>query len=51
MLAEYIWFSTSQTLRWGLSTMLATTLLVAVLAVLALASRFVVVQKMYGMKQ
>lgn len=50
MLAEYIWFSTSQTLRWGLSTMLATSLLVAVMAVLLLASRFVDVQKMYGMK-
>ncbi|WGF87908.1 ABC transporter permease [Marinivivus vitaminiproducens] len=50
MISEYIWFSMEQTLRWGLATMLATTLLIAVMALIALMSRFVDMKQMYGAK-
>ena len=50
MISEYIWFSMEQTLRWGLATMLATTLLVAVTALVLLMSRVVDMRTMFGAK-
>lgn len=48
MIAEYIGFQITQTLRWGLATMLATTLLVTVLLLIALMSRFVGLRRLFG---
>nr|WP_269751127.1 ABC transporter permease [Acuticoccus mangrovi] len=50
MIAEYIWFSMEQTLRWGLATMLATTILVATLTLIVIMSRVVDLRTMYGAK-
>lgn len=50
MVSEYIWFSMDQTLRWGLATMLATTVLVATLALVALMARIVDLRTMFGAK-
>jgi putative spermidine/putrescine transport system permease protein len=50
MVSEYIWFSMEQTLRWGLATMLATTVLVATLALVALMARIVDLRTMFGAK-
>ncbi len=50
MVSEYIWFSMDQTLRWGLATMLATTVLVATLGLIALMARIVDLRTMFGAK-
>ncbi|MEO1089379.1 MAG: ABC transporter permease [Pseudomonadota bacterium] len=50
MIAEYIWFSMEATLRWGLATMLATTMLVTTLGLILVMSRIVDLRTMYGAK-
>jgi putative spermidine/putrescine transport system permease protein len=46
MIAEYIEFQFHETLRWGVAAMMATLLLIAVLLVLALASRVTGLQRL-----
>ncbi len=48
MLSEYISFQFQETLRWGLATMLASSLLIGVLAILAVSSRFVDMKRLFG---
>lgn len=48
MIAEYIRMQFEVTLRWGYAAMLATTLLVTVIAVLAIAARFVNLRRIMG---
>jgi putative spermidine/putrescine transport system permease protein len=48
MIAEYIGIQILTTLRWGLATMLASTLLITVFLMLALTSRFVSLGRLYG---
>ena len=48
MIAEYIALQVTETLQWGLGTMLATSLLITVLLMIALMSRFISPQKMLG---
>ena len=48
MLSEYISFQFQETLRWGLATMLASSLLIGVLAVLAVSARFVDMKRLFG---
>jgi len=48
MIAEYIGVQILTTLRWGLATMLASTLLVTVFLILALTSRFVSLRRLFG---
>jgi putative spermidine/putrescine transport system permease protein len=48
MIAEYIRTQFELTLRWGFAAMLATTLLIAVFAVLAIASRAIDLRKIAG---
>jgi putative spermidine/putrescine transport system permease protein len=48
MITEYIRVQFEQNLRWGLATMLATSLLLTVLAMLALAARFLDVRRIVG---
>ena len=48
MISEYIRVSFEETLRWGQATMLASTLLFAVLLTLALVARFVDLKKVFG---
>jgi len=48
MVAEYISLQITETLRWGLGSMLASTLLIAVFAVMALLSRFVNLRRLFG---
>jgi putative spermidine/putrescine transport system permease protein len=48
MVAEYISLQITETLRWGLGSMLASTLLISVFAVLALLSRFVNLRRLFG---
>jgi putative spermidine/putrescine transport system permease protein len=50
MVAEYITVQIQETLNWGLGTMLATTLLAAVLLILAAVSRAVDMRTMFGAK-
>ena len=50
MIAEYIALQISDTLDWGTGTMLAATLLVAVLAILAVMARFVDLRQVFGVK-
>lgn len=50
MIAEYIWFSVTQTVRWGLAAMLATTLLVTVFGTLAIAARWIDMKSLFGAK-
>ncbi|WP_270933534.1 ABC transporter permease [Falsiroseomonas oryzae] len=50
MIAEYIAVQIQETLNWGLGTMLATTLLLSVLLLLAAVSRIVDVRAMFGAK-
>jgi putative spermidine/putrescine transport system permease protein len=50
MIAEYISVQILDALNWGTGTMLATTLLVAVLAILALLSRFANLREIFGAK-
>lgn len=48
MIAEYIALQVTETLQWGLGTMLATSLLITIFLMLALMSRFVSPRKMFG---
>ena len=48
MIAEYIAIQINDTLRWGLATMLATTLMIAVLGTLWALSRVVDVKRLFG---
>ncbi len=50
MVAEYVWFSLEQTLRWGLATMLAGTMLISTLGLILVMSRIVDLRTMYGAK-
>ncbi len=50
MIAEYIALQITDTLNWGLATALATALLLAVLAILAAASRVVDMRQVFGVK-
>jgi putative spermidine/putrescine transport system permease protein len=48
MIAEYIGIQIQATLRWGLATMLASSLLATVFLMIALMSRFVSLKKLFG---
>lgn len=48
MIAEYIGIQILTTLRWGLATMLASTLLITVFLMLAITSRFVSLRRLFG---
>lgn len=48
MVAEYVAVQINDTLRWGLGTMLATTLMIAVLGALWLLSRVIDVRRLFG---
>jgi putative spermidine/putrescine transport system permease protein len=50
MIAEYIAVQITDTLNWGVGTMLATSLLLTVFALLALLSFFVDLRKVFGVK-
>jgi len=50
MVAEYIAVQIQETLNWGLGTMLATTLLLGVLALLAAVARMLDFRRLYGAK-
>jgi len=48
MIAEYIGVQITQTINWGLGTMLATLLLVSILAIMAALGRIVDMRKLFG---
>jgi putative spermidine/putrescine transport system permease protein len=48
MVAEYISVMITETLNWGTGTMMASTLMIAVLALLAILSRFVDLRRLFG---
>ena len=48
MIAEYVGIQIQQTLRWGLATMLASSLLVTVFLMIAVMARFVSLRKLFG---
>lgn len=48
MLSEFISFQFQELLRWGIATMLASTLLISTLVILAIASRFVDMKRLFG---
>lgn len=48
MIAEYIGVQITQTVNWGLGTMLATLLLVSILAIMAALGRIVDMRKLFG---
>jgi putative spermidine/putrescine transport system permease protein len=48
MIAEYVALQINETLRWGLATMLAATLMIAVLGTLWALSRMVDVKRLFG---
>jgi putative spermidine/putrescine transport system permease protein len=48
MVAEYISVMITETLNWGTGTMMASTLMIAVLALLAILSRFVDLRRIFG---
>jgi putative spermidine/putrescine transport system permease protein len=48
MVAEYISVMITETLNWGTGTMMASTLTIAVLALLAILSRFVDLRRLFG---
>lgn len=50
MIAEYIAVQITDTLNWGLGSMLATTLLLTIFAILAAMSAFVDLRKVFGVK-
>ncbi|MGL4285365.1 MAG: ABC transporter permease [Phreatobacter sp.] len=50
MVAQYIEFGISETLNWGIATALATSLLVLVILSLAIVSRLVSAEKLFGVK-
>jgi putative spermidine/putrescine transport system permease protein len=50
MIAEYIAVQIIDTLNWGMGTMLASTLLVVVFAIIATMARFVDLRQVFGVK-
>jgi len=48
MIAEYVGIQIQQTLRWGLATMLASSLLITVFLMIAVMARFVSLRKLFG---
>jgi putative spermidine/putrescine transport system permease protein len=50
MIAEYIAVQINDTLNWGVGTMLATSLLLSIFAILAVLSCFVDMRKVFGVK-
>ena len=50
MISEYIAVQINDTLNWGLGSMLATTLLLAIFALLAVMAVFVDLRKVFGVK-
>jgi putative spermidine/putrescine transport system permease protein len=48
MIAEYISVMITETLNWGAGTMMASTLMIAVLILLAILSRFVDLRRLFG---
>ena len=48
MIAEYVAIQINDTLRWGLGTMLATSLMLAVLGALWALSRIIDVRRLFG---
>jgi len=48
MVAEYISLQITETLRWGLGSMLASTLLISVFALLLLLAKFVNLRRLFG---
>lgn len=48
MLSEYIGFNILQNIRWGLATMLASTLLVTIVILLTVMSRFFDIRRLFG---
>ena len=48
MIAEYIAVQINDTLRWGLATMLAATLMIAVLGILWAMSKVIDVKRLFG---
>jgi putative spermidine/putrescine transport system permease protein len=48
MVAEYISVMITETLNWGTGTMMASTLMIAVLALLAILSRVVDLRRLFG---
>jgi putative spermidine/putrescine transport system permease protein len=50
MIAEYISVQINETLNWGVASMLATTLLLSIFAILAAFSAFVDLRKVFGVK-
>jgi len=50
MIAEYVSIQIMQTVRWGIGTMMASVLLIATAALLALMSRFVDIRQLFGAK-
>jgi len=48
MIAEYVRLQIFQTVRWGVGTMMASVLLLSVLALIALLSRVVDVRRLFG---
>jgi putative spermidine/putrescine transport system permease protein len=50
MIAEYIGFAIQETLRWGMGTMLASTLLFGIFGLLALSGRVIDIKGLFGAK-
>jgi putative spermidine/putrescine transport system permease protein len=50
MIAEYVSVQIQQTVRWGLGTMLASVLLMAVFVLVATLSRFLKLRDLFGAK-
>jgi putative spermidine/putrescine transport system permease protein len=48
MIAEYVAVQINDTLRWGLGTMLAATLMIAVLGILWAISKVIDVKRLFG---
>jgi putative spermidine/putrescine transport system permease protein len=48
MVAEYISVMVNETLRWGIATMLASTLLLTILVMMAVLSRAFDVRRLFG---
>jgi len=48
MIAEYIAVQINETLRWGLGTMLASTLMIFVFVLMAVLGRFVNLKRLFG---
>ena len=50
MIAEYVSIQILQTVRWGIGTMMASVLLLATVALLAVMSRLVDIRQLFGAK-